>query len=61
MAGPTPDRHTIQEYMMHPVARAFDTGVPDLNPPASVAAFPSECVRTVRRWLLIDHAVDYHA
>jgi hypothetical protein len=45
---------------MHAVGRAFDASVPDLNPPASEAAFPSERVCAMRRWLLVGHSVDYH-
>jgi len=47
--------------MMHAVGRAFDAGVPDLNPAASKAAFPSERICAMSWWLLVSHAVDYHA
>jgi len=61
MACEAPYRQTIQEYMMHAVARGFDAGVTDLNPAASKAAFPSERICAVRRWLFVGHCVGYHA
>ncbi|HLJ45457.1 MAG TPA: hypothetical protein VKU01_05595 [Bryobacteraceae bacterium] len=61
MAREAPYRQTIEEYMMHAVGRAFDAGVPDLNPAASKAAFPSERICAMSWWLLVSHAVDYHA
>jgi hypothetical protein len=60
MACEAPYWQTIQEYMVHSVARAFDAGVADLNPAASKAAFPSERICAVRR-LFVGHCVGYHA